>query len=805
MRTGRRSLILAMTACLTLGIALLVPVGASADLPASTVDEPTVEVMDEYTETDYVDEAAALPESLIESLQRDVDQTGEQYLAQADAAVQAVDVVDSLEAAGVDVLGSRLEETTLVVNVETSAEAEIVSSAGAVPEFGEPAPFELGVDAVSLAADVYDGQGYFWNDGTFNYQCSVGFHGFSSTGSPQFVTAGHCLDGSNPIQGVIRTLNQAGPGQAIVAANHGSPIGSEVAATQKFGVSASGFDVARVSVDQPGAVAKPSVATWGYGSGAPLSTPSVAVTGMTEPVVGATLCRSGSRSGWRCGPIVATDIEQGFDPDGSTRIEDNPATTPVETPFLSGDEFDIVSVVARLCAIPGDSGGSALVGTMAVGITSWTTNPNFCSTSDFSGYFQMISPGGLASVSSAYGSSWELDVAVATPVITWPTSTATTPTAITGTLSGASAGSTVSIYIDGSSTPVVTVDASSGSWYAPISAVADGLHKFTAVARYGNYSTSAAASGAFSKNVTVDRLAGADRYTTGIAVGSAAYAAPVPVLFLASGQNYPDALSAGPAAAHLGGPLMLIQPGGLSGDVLNAIIALQPTKVYILGAEQSVSAFAESQVRSAVPSSIVERLSGASRYDTSRAIAREAFLENGGSGSNTVYISNGGNFPDALSAGAAAGRIDAPVIMVQGSASSVPPETIQLIQALGATNIIVTGGPSSVSDAIYAQLAGLGTIQRYQGPDRYATSVAINSSSFAPTQNRALIATGLNYPDALAGSALAGSFGGPLYIAPGSCILSSTFDDLIRLKVTHITLLGGVGSLSNSVASLTRC
>ena len=71
-----------------------------------------------------------------------------------------------------------MEGTELVVNVPTEADATTVESTGATAEIGEPAP---GWDATAytpeFAADLYGGQGWVWDDGTYIYQCSVGFTG----------------------------------------------------------------------------------------------------------------------------------------------------------------------------------------------------------------------------------------------------------------------------------------------------------------------------------------------------------------------------------------------------------------------------------------------------------------------------------------------------------------------------------------------------------------------------------------------------------------------------------------------------
>jgi hypothetical protein len=63
----------------------------------------------------------------------------------------------------------------------------------------------------------------------------------------------------------------------------------------------------------------------------------------------------------------------------------------------------------------------------------------------------------------------------------------------------------------------------------------------------------------------------------------------------------------------------------------------------------------------------------------------------------------------------------------------------------------------------------------------------------------------VTFPDALAGAALAGSRGAPLYVATGSCIPASTSLSLTRMGVSTIVLLGSSATLNSSVASFQRC
>ncbi len=60
---------------------------------------------------------------------------------------------------------------------------------------------------------------------------------------------------------------------------------------------------------------------------------------------------------------------------------------------------------------------------------------------------------------------------------------------------------------------------------------------------------------------SVSRMAGADRYTTAVALSKATFADDsVGTVYVATGRSFPDGLSAGPVAGVRGGPLLLV-PG----------------------------------------------------------------------------------------------------------------------------------------------------------------------------------------------------------------------------------------------------
>ena len=151
---------------------------------------------------------------------------------------------------------------------------------------------------------------------------------------------------------------------------------------------------------------------------------------------------------------------------------------------------------------------------------------------------------------------------------------------------------------------------------------------------------------------------------------------------------------------------------------------------------------------------------------------------------NTVYVASGQTFPDALAGGPAAATSASgggPLLLVQSGA--IPTSTATELQRLGAQKVIVLGGSSSVSDGVITALDpySVDQVTRRFGSDRYLTSVAISSASFT-SASKVYLATGADFPDALAGGPVAGIFHGPVLLTPKDCITPEVNAEITRLN-----------------------
>lgn len=793
---GRRSLTLLAAGAL---VAPLLATPFATPATASPVPPAEIElpVMVEIDPSDYVDAANELPPELVEALQRDTGQSPEEYLAQADAAAFAVDIVDALETQ-IDVVASELDGTELVVYVGTPADARIAEQTGARVEVGAPKILDLSGISFSPARDLSGGEPYFFpssDSGEYDSLCSIGFPSRNRAGDYVALTAGHC-EGAMP-----KSARQVGTALAPSdISGPYTPLGPAVGHR-----AADGFDFGLIPVSSPSAwTFRPQIATWEGGRGAPFGSAPLVIRDATRPVVGATLCKSGTRTGWTCGPIRS-----------------------VNQTILVGDEvtgYYVNGTVARMCVRPGDSGGAGVVGSTAVGVVSATSQTsgscpiNGSTSLEQLGVFAPLYTDGVATdnrykddggniidppdfpnaaASTLYPDNWYPMIAVSAPAVSAPSSSGGTytGTTVSGKLPNGRSRHSIRIVFNGTIAKSAAV-ANDGTWSVDITDLPAGPISYRVVGRWGPTNTSSATTGDFLR-VNFVRRAGSDRFATAVAISKDAFPDRAPVVYVANGLTFPDALAAGPVAVKRGGPLLLVGPTEIPDSVRAELTRLKPERIVIVGGTGVVSGAVATQLRSFAPT--VQRIGGADRYATSRAVVRSTF-----SSASEVYVATGANFPDALSAAAAAASRGAPVVLLNGAASGIDSETRQLLRDLKPGRITIAGGTGVVSSGVAAALKQIAPVRRLSGPDRFSTSEAINRGSFSSATN-AFIAYGFNFPDALAGSVLAGLRGGPMYISDTKCVPAGMVTHMQELGVQRVTLFGGKAVLTDAVGRLTRC
>lgn len=294
-----------------------------------------------------------------------------------------------------------------------------------------------------------------------------------------------------------------------------------------------------------------------------------------------------------------------------------------------------------------------------------------------------------------------------------------------------------------------------------------------------------------SKDSKVTRLAGDDRYQTMAKIVAAGFESS-DYAVVATGENFPDALAANALAGAYNCPVVLTAKGSLSPEARSTLENLGVGHVFVMGGEAAVSAAAESQI--AGMGIGVERVAGADRQATSlEALAK--VKEKTGSVS-TVIVATGYNFADTLSIGPWSYAHVAPIILT-GSDGTLTPDGVAAIKALGGAEVVVVGGTAAVSHEVEDQVD---VSRRLRGANRYETSAAIAEWELSRGLGLSApaVATGENFPDALAGAALCGARGSVMVLASPSD--TSAVAALAGAKGAYV--FGGMGAVPASVEAV---
>jgi putative cell wall-binding protein len=196
--------------------------------------------------------------------------------------------------------------------------------------------------------------------------------------------------------------------------------------------------------------------------------------------------------------------------------------------------------------------------------------------------------------------------------------------------------------------------------------------------------------------------------------------------------------------------------------------------------------------------STIARIGGADRYETAMNVSKSHWTAGS---ADTVWIVTGENYPDALSAGPAAIAGNDPILLTQGN--TLPDAVKNEIVRLGASKVIVVGGPVAVSDTVFKALtAVVPHTERITGSDRFEVSREVARYAFSdnPAQD-VFVATGTNYPDALAAGAVAGPYGAPVVLVngPAPSLDAETTKLLTELGADSITIAGGPNAVSPQI------
>lgn len=196
----------------------------------------------------------------------------------------------------------------------------------------------------------------------------------------------------------------------------------------------------------------------------------------------------------------------------------------------------------------------------------------------------------------------------------------------------------------------------------------------------------------------------------------------------------------------------------------------------------------------------VKRISGPDRYRTAAQVSRHGWRWSAG----TVIVARGDDYADALAGVPLAYRLDAPILLTGGGrlADAARDEILRL----GPARVIILGGTGAVSGAVETELAMMvRTVERIEGGDRFETAALIASRLAAEcgaNPPAAVVAFGLNFPDALAAAAYAAVEGCPILLTLTDSLPAATAGAIADLGISSTIVAGGEAVVGEAVMEL---
>jgi putative cell wall-binding protein len=247
-----------------------------------------------------------------------------------------------------------------------------------------------------------------------------------------------------------------------------------------------------------------------------------------------------------------------------------------------------------------------------------------------------------------------------------------------------------------------------------------------------------------------------------------------------------------------GMPILLTAGTSLPNETRAELNRLDPDRIWVLGGTSVIAENVRVALQGYASTGQAVRVSGADRYGTAAAISNRFYPT---PGVNAAFVAVGTSFADALAGGPAAALRDSPLLLVKSD--GIPAATHAELQRLDPQRIYVLGGTAVINASVASALDQYttGPVTRLAGADRFATAAAIIRHFWTTKSATGYVASGVNFPDALSGGAVAGKQGVPLFLSGQSDVSLFTGQEVLRLSPRRLTMLGGTAALSSAVST----
>ncbi|MDP9023319.1 MAG: cell wall-binding repeat-containing protein [Actinomycetota bacterium] len=275
-----------------------------------------------------------------------------------------------------------------------------------------------------------------------------------------------------------------------------------------------------------------------------------------------------------------------------------------------------------------------------------------------------------------------------------------------------------------------------------------------------------------------DRVAGRNRIETAVALSQHSFSSATTVV-IAPANFHVEPLAAAPLAAKLGGPVLTVWAEGP--DVVPQVVAdeigrLGATRAVLVGTPERLSSDAERELveEAGLAAAHLRRIAGSDPFEVAGNVAREVLQ--GASGPVSPLLALGSHsdpnrsWPDALAGSVVAARQGVPVLLTRED--RLPDATRQLLARADVSEVRIVGGHVAIDPAVEDEVRVLGhATRRVFGPTRHETSLRLAEELLgAGTASAAevYVATGGNFPDAVAAGPAVARTGHVLVLADGA-------------------------------------
>lgn len=194
---------------------------------------------------------------------------------------------------------------------------------------------------------------------------------------------------------------------------------------------------------------------------------------------------------------------------------------------------------------------------------------------------------------------------------------------------------------------------------------------------------------------------------------------------------------------------------------------------------------------------VVSREWGSTRIETSIAIAEK--IKGDKAKHNSVILAVASDFPDALTGGVLTKKYDAPIVLTNQNIFNSKKTLDYVINNVDKDGyVILLGGSGVIEDSIRNYLVenGFKNIKRLGGLNRYETNYEIIKDLNPSNGTPVIIASSLDFPDALSIAPIAAKNGYPIFISKND-IDSKTLDYITSINPSKVYIVGGTGVISS--------